>query len=425
MNLLEKALLIKDIHQTIAMIDNEHLPLFKRAQATHHLKEIFQLCEKPITFRTPKGAHIASEAHVHLSNELLKLSKFKNSYRGLFYDRSLLLQALNQNPNMGWAILYDQEQRLWQVWLIPQARRGAIHCSWKGHLNEGYQWMLQQQNLLQCLLTDDEFNERLGIHPPVRAEQQTSEQLSNVEIPDDIPQQPSAEKIDPSINIHQTSPIRIEGFSQLCFEVIFQSHDHISNYLTCFSLSQRVNEMQQAPTVVAERINTNGQFLGYIAILGIRDIQTAGQLAQQYCLQTDTILASVKTLSWVQFQASYERIELLFNEYLHAKNLWQQQYMYPFIPASMILPQRFIPFEESEANLETPLLLIKERQKYRVLHGEKRLQLDPDELGYPCILFSRQDGVSWQLFREIIEVLPQPIRAETLYAQTQKLLAEH
>jgi hypothetical protein len=165
MNLLEKALLIKDIHQTIAMIDNEHLPLFKRAQATHHLKEIFQLCEKPITFRTPKGTHIPSEAHVHLSNELLKLSKFKNSYRGLFYDRSLLLQALNQNPNMGWAILYDQEQRLWQVWLIPQARRGAIHCSWKGHLNEGYQWMLQQQNLLQCLLTDDEFNERLGIHP--------------------------------------------------------------------------------------------------------------------------------------------------------------------------------------------------------------------------------------------------------------------
>ena len=95
-----------------------------------------------------------------------------------------------------------------------------------------------------------------------------------------------------------------------------------------------------------------------------------------------------------------------------------------FIPASMILPQRFIPFEESEANLETPLLLMKERQKYRVVHGEKRLQPSPDELGYPCILFSRNDGVTWQLFREIVETLPQPIRAETLYAQTQKLLSE-
>lgn len=421
MNLLEKALLIKDIQQTMVLIDNENAPLFQRAQAVHHLKEIFQLCEKPITIQSSRGANTPSELHVHLSEELLKLSKFKNSYRGLFYDRSLLLQSLNHNPNMGWAILYDQEQRLWQIWLIPQARRGAIHCSWKGHLNEGYQWMLQQQSLLQCLLTDEEFNQRLGIETPVppvsHSESTTPVEKASSTAPYITPDRP-----DHQLKIHQVLPIRIEGVTQLCFEIIFENQSNVSKYLTCFALSQRISEMHYAPTVLAERMNTEGQFLGYIAILGIRDIQTAGHLAQQYCLQTDTILASVKTLAWGQFQNNYDNLELLFNEYLNAKNLWQKQYIYPFIPASMILPQRFIPFEEDEATLETPVLLIKERQKYRVVHGEKRLQLAPNELGYPCILFSRHDGVSWQLFREIIETLPQPIRVETLYAHTQKLL---
>lgn len=422
MNLLEKALLIKDIQQTILLIDNDRAPMIQRAQAIHHLKEIFQICEKPITIQAPKGTS-SPEIYIHLSHELLKLSKFKNSYRGLFQDRSLLLQALNQNPNMGWAILYDQEQRLWQIWLIPQARRGAIHSSWRGHLNKTYQWMLQQQNLLQCLLTDDEFNQRLGISPPTRTDLTVAETAqANQVIQEQI--EANEEPVKNQLKIHQVLPIRIEGFNQLCFEIVFHHQSHISRYLTCFSLSQSIDEMHQTPTVIVERMNTHGQFLGYIAILGIRDLQTSAQLAQQYCLQTDTILASVKSLSWGQFQASYDNIDLLFAEYIQAKNLWQQKHTYPFIPASMILPQRFIPFEEDKASSTTPLLLIKERQKYRVVHGEKRLQLSPDELGYPCILFSRNDGVTWQLFRDIVETLPQPIRAETLYAQTQKLLSE-
>ncbi|WP_111895446.1 hypothetical protein [Acinetobacter sp. MB5] len=426
MNLLEKALLIKDIQQTIILADNERAPLFQRAQAVHHLKEIFQICEKPITIQSPKSTH-SSEVQIHLCNELLKLSKFQNSHRGLFYDRSLLLQALNQNPNMGWAILYDLDQKLWQIWLIPQARRGAIHCSWKGHLNEAYQWMLQQQNLLQCLLTDDEFNQRLGIETPIRPETSSEEPTvpSESEAPADTNKPITPERPERNLDIHQILPMRIEGFPQLCFEVIFQNQNEISQYLTCFSLFQRTTDIHYAPTVIAERMNTEGQFLGYIAILGVRDIQTAGQLAQQYCLQTETMLASVKTLSWGQFQTSYHSIDLLFNEYLQAKNLWQQQHMYSFIPASMILPQRFIPFEETQATVETPLLLIKERQKYRVVHGERRLKLMPNEIAYPCILLSRNDGISWQLFREIIETLPQPISVEALYTQTQKLLVEH
>lgn len=59
MNLSEKALLIKDIQQTILIIDNDRAPMIQRAQAIHHLKEIFQICETDYDSSSPKAlAHL-------------------------------------------------------------------------------------------------------------------------------------------------------------------------------------------------------------------------------------------------------------------------------------------------------------------------------------------------------------------------------
>lgn len=180
-------------------------------------------------------------------------------------------------------------------------------------------------------------------------------------------------------------------------------------------LSDPEEDQQQllARTVyLAEQTNTQGHFIKYVVLLGALDQMQAIRLTQNFCQQFEHEIAAIREISWEKLQEHLFDFDQLFQCYSHdAQIVWQQEHYFPFIPIQHIQTTKFIQFEESEAQSHTPLILLKERQKIRVIHGQKRLQLSRAEQAVPHILLDRQQGISWQMIQKVISQLQQPIEA--------------
>ena len=74
-----------------------------------------------------------------------------------------------------------------------------------------------------------------------------------------------------------------------------------------------------------------------------------------------------------------------------------------------------IDFDEMDADFETPVLLLQERNKIRLIHGEKRMALSQVEHAYPYLLLNRQQGINWQTIQHVIQQLTPPIQVTQLY----------
>ncbi|MEN8357070.1 hypothetical protein ABFP04_02220 [Acinetobacter towneri] len=163
---------------------------------------------------------------------------------------------------------------------------------------------------------------------------------------------------------------------------------------------------------LAEQTNTQGRFIKYVVLLGALDQMQAIRLTQNFCQQFEHEIAAIREISWEKLQEHLFNFDQLFQCYSHdAKIVWQQEHYFPFIPIQHIQTTKFIQFEENEAQSHTPLILLKERQKIRVIHGQKRLQLSRTEQAVPHILLDRQQGISWQMIQKVISQLQQPIDA--------------
>lgn len=180
-------------------------------------------------------------------------------------------------------------------------------------------------------------------------------------------------------------------------------------------LSDPEEDQQQvlARTVyLAEQTNTQGRFIKYVVLLGALDQMQAIRLTQNFCQQFEHEIAAIREISWEKLQEHLFDFDQLFQCYSHdAQIVWQQEHYFPFIPIQHIQTTKFIQFEESEAQSHTPLILLKERQKIRVIHGQKRLQLSRTAQAIPHILLDRQQGISWQMIQKVISQLQQPIDA--------------
>lgn len=169
------------------------------------------------------------------------------------------------------------------------------------------------------------------------------------------------------------------------------------------------------PVYLAEQIDKQGKFVNYLTLFGVEDNLTALRLAHVYSHSQNYKLAAMSSIDWPNLEQNLFDVETLFNTFhALATPVWSN-HRYPFIPSSLIHSQKFIQFDETEADLQTPILLLKERQKIRVIHGENRLNLNLNETAYPYLLLDRQQGVSWQLIQDMIHSLPQPINPIHLY----------
>ena len=79
---------------------------------------------------------------------------------------------------------------------------------------------------------------------------------------------------------------------------------------------------------------------------------------------------------------------------------------YAYIPARCIHQKKFINFEEAPADFSTPILLLQEHQKIRVIHGERRLALSNQEIAYPYLMLKGDKDLNWQKIHQIVLGLP-------------------
>lgn len=452
MNVLEKAQLAKELQSLIYGLDQRALSFFEIAKSKSRLKEIFLSCDEPIFKKQILNfkCHLEPELTAH---EFANQSMYAKSFRGVFQTDHDLEAALEQHPEMGWAILYQADLG-YQIWYIPAPRRAALISDWDG-LEQNYEWMLEQQELYHGLKTDAELslqaveNTKSFKISKKRIENSTLQHshstFSKTVQPEHSQLQPQPSKpVVTSVEIR--SLLKTQDSKQILPQVLelgqwkcrltalqfAQAQEHklcsltvenVPELMPLLELIISASELEQyvnQPVYLAEQINAQGRFVKYLAILGAEDqlqaIRLGNIVSQHYAYE----ISALKLLPNEQKLKQCKTAEQLFELYHeHAQLVWNTETYHPFIPAKCVQKQRFIAFEEAPANYATPLILLKERQKIRIIHGHARLQLSHEEIAYPFILLDRNQGISWQLIQSIIQTLPQPISASKLHAAIQ------
>ncbi|MCY1212839.1 hypothetical protein D9M72_245880 [compost metagenome] len=199
----------------------------------------------------------------------------------------------------------------------------------------------------------------------------------------------------------------------------------ISQHVDLLLYGPNVQRWQQLPIYLAEQINPQGRFIKYLVLLGTENQMQAIRLIHLFTDPYQHQPSAIKEIFWHHLQDSLTHLETLFDSYRQKATLmWNIEGYTPFIPAQLIQTQKFIQFEESPADIQTPLLLLKERHKIRLIHGQNRLNLSRTESAYPYLLLERHQGISWQLIQTILTQLESPIDCHQLYAAIQKHISD-
>ena len=481
MNALEKALLIKELTLLIDGLEHRSLSFFEIAKSKSRLSEIFGLCDEPIF----KKQILKFKSHTQpekAASDFAADTLYKHSFRGVFLQDNILEKALYQNADAGWAILYHAKNG-WQIWLIPAPNRTALVSEW-GYLEDIYHWMLAQQKIYSCLQTDHELKQHALLEPqwvktetesnlnlfihiaPEQTQPHTPDSIEHVmEIlaphqetmtidsfvqPDVLDDQ--QQEIPATVNITTQESISAEKLTQKSMPQTIELKQHIAHIHPLYDdntpeqtlyrleildspeISQHADLLlhgpnvqcwQQLPIYLAEQINSQGRFIKYLVLLGAEDQMQATRLIHSFTDPYQHHPSAIKEIFWNYLQDSLTHLETLFYSYSQKATLiWNIEGYTPFIPAQLIQTQKFIQFEESPADLKTPLLLLKERNKIRLIHGQNRLNLSRTEAAYPYLLLDRHHGVNWQLIQTILSQLESPINCDQLYEAIQMHISD-
>lgn len=485
MNLQEKTQLIKEIYVLTHQLEHRTISLYETARSKKRIHEIFALCDEPI-FQKQLLEYKALTEPTIAAQQFAKQTPFSRTFRGYFQNSDALEDGLYQHPEMGWAFLHQAGH--WQIWMIPAPSRTALISEW-GKFADCYDWLLKQQQLYQCLETDQEHqqriseqnqtrvNKRLGqklealhtdnqtqvqvhsINMQEHTNTQVSDCIQNVNLPSaeqnsdvklestnctltsSLPIQEASEQVVAKSHHAQTHTSNIDSIqigqftasvqqipllqhdSVVLFELLIHEQPEINLHIDLLIHATTLEHWDERPVYVAEQINVEGKFIKYLMLLGAESQMEAIRLAQLFTQQHQHDVASIKTLSITLMSQILFKPHELYQHYQLAENIWHKADYFPFIPATLLHTQKFIQFEEPEAQFSTPILLLQERQKLRLIHGDQRLALSRTEQAYPYLILSRQQGLNWQTIQTVINQLPQPIDVQQLY-QALKLYIE-
>ena len=201
-------------------------------------------------------------------------------------------------------------------------------------------------------------------------------------------------------------------------------HTEISQNIDFLIHSDQLDHCLDSPIYLAEQTHQHRGFIKYLALFGADSPTEAIRLSQQFAQSGQHQVAAIREIEWDQLQTHIHDVFSIFQLYTQqAKLVWHIEDYHPFILADLLNSRKFIHFEESPADVNTPILVLKERQKIRVIHGQKRVELSRTEIAYPCLVLDRQHGVSWQLIQNTISTLPKPITVFQLFDSIQKQLS--
>lgn len=460
MNALEKVRLIKELHELGHDLDHQSLSLYEVARSKKRVHEIFQQCNEPIfkkqllAFKTRIQPEIAAQ-------EFARETHYYHSFRGFFFTEGLLNEALYAHPVSGWAFLYDPK-RGWQIWLIPAPQRTTLISEWNLDIEQSFSWLLHQQQLSSCLKSDHELqatapplsldmveeklpapsiNTYISKHEiwantqVLTVQQKSATELQTIGSPAQLNlnhSEPEKHQVENEENVavpdipatleFQDLLFQVSDFSfaearnHYLFELSLDSESSVQHLKMAWHYQEHIDWSSQ-PVYLAEQIDSMGRFSHYCMLLGISEWQQAIQLMQFWGQQQNYRIAAIKTISAVELGTKFLQLDSLYQTYSEqAQLIWQQEDYFPFIPLHQITTKKFILFDEQPANFNTPLLLLQERQKLRVIHGEQRLKLSATEQMYPCLILKRDQQINWQLIHQILLDVKAPVAVAELYA---------
>ena len=482
MNLQEKVQLIKEIHVLTHQLEHRALSFYETALSKRRIHEIFALCDEPIFQKQILSYRALTKPHM-AATEFAKQTPFSLLFRGYFINDTSLESALYQYPEMGWALLHDLELG-WQVWMIPAKQRTALLSDW-GNFSECYDWLIEQQQLYRSLMSDTDLHQHavrlkdevitaqsavaasVDTLPPIEAinndisvdvdhsDKQINEadpllansntdksELSAPDIASLVPIEqpthaPSTEHLNSTTAIVELpEQIQIAQYTarvqtlqnidaQLAlYELQFMDQPELTTQLDVLLHTTDGADWKNQPLYLAEQINTEGRFIKYLLLFGAQTQMEAIRLSQLFCQQHQHELAAIKVISWDNLEQLCAAPDQLYQQSQRAEMIWAQNDYYPFIPAQLIHTQKFIHFDEPEPTLHTPLLLLQERQKIRLIHGQKRMALSRTEQALPYLILHRQQGLNWQSIQNAIQQLPQPIDVISLYQALKQMAGD-
>lgn len=453
---LEKAKLIQELQELGQQLDQRTISMFDAARCKKRIYDIFLRCDEPIFKKQNLAFKVRTQPEV-AAYEFAVDTLYHLSFRGFFIDEYDLENALYLHPHSGWAFLFHPN-RGWQTWLIPAENRTALISEWTD-IEQSYAWLLQEQQLLNCLKTDNDLKASAAVLSLDDAEildpdptQSILEQsnLSNQILAETLESKASVLKepknivttdlssvepiplieneVDHTVEILKPRPAKnlmlnsIEAsISELCIDETHSLYpinvESTTDFLQVILHFIPNDDWQIRSAYLTEQLDLDGKFKTYGLLLGAQDSEHAEQLIHQIAQSQNHRTISIKRILWAELGMQFTTIESLFDCYQHqAELIWQDVSYVPYMPVKLFSTQKYMLFEEAIADYSTPILLLQERQKLRVIHGEKRCLLNANEYCYPYLILQRDKNLSWQKIHHLISSLPKPISAQDLYS---------
>lgn len=427
MNNIDKALLIQELDGLIKGLQHRALTMFETAKSKQRLRDIFELCDEPVFYQPLLQYRARTQPDVAATNYVAS-TPYQLSYRGFFHNDDDLEQALYQFPEYGWALLH-QPRRGWQMWLIPAKNRTALISEW-GNIQASYDWLEEQVEIYECLIPDEvlktqgallnlsdqaKFSYRLRPTPTTLATV-TDEPIAIVETPEEIQQN----LLPPSQLILRqycfTLTIIEDAADRSFYHYQLKSSVQNTEFLDVIINFPYLEPLEKQAVFIAEQVDDEGGFYKYVLLLGYPDREQILKAQVDDFQRHHFNLAAIKPTTFKEIEQHWAQLETLYAYYrLIPEHIWQSDVYCPFIPSSLIQNQKFIAFDEQQANAQTPVLLLKERDKLRIIHGQKRMQFKSHELALPYLMLNREDGYSWQYIKDTLAQLSHPVRVQDLY----------
>ena len=483
MNALQKALLIKELNQLIHDLEHRALSLYEIAKSKKRIKDIFALCDEPI-FQKHILAYKAQIEPQNAVYSFAQSTPFSQSFRGYFTEELNLENILYTTPESGWAFLHSLQEgwQIWLIpapnrtALISDWGNFEEGYAWLLKMQKHYTCLLSDseletqsvtlsnileseiqpptttysaeitsitpstdQSIIETLTPDvDQYTDtfettfpshgekssapepdesaplHISAEKQISPENDTSTSLEEVLVA--VPEQILLNNTYAQLHALPQPEAQQQGLYALSFPDAPEISLHANFILDCSALDTWSNH----PVYIAEQVNAKGQLIKHLIILGAIDSSQALGFAQLFSTPFEYSLASLKQIQWETLASTYQQIETLFQCLEQAETVWNTDQYHPYMPIQAIHTQKFIQFAEQEADCRTPVLLLKERQKIRVIHGEKRLHLAQTEIAFPYLILHRQHGLNWQMIQSIISNMPQPINVHELYQSIQQ-----
>lgn len=197
-------------------------------------------------------------------------------------------------------------------------------------------------------------------------------------------------------------------------EVKVYQVQHHQHFITLLLNAESIHNFTHFSVFITE-ILKDDIFLQYLIYLGAKDEQSSIRHIEEYAQLHGITIAAIRKSSWKNLEQKIFNIEHIAESFTQSTAIiWQKDAYFPYIPQQLTPQKKFFFFEEDVASIHTPLILLEERGKIRLICGENRLMLNSNEVAYPYVIYQRQQGLNWQMIQSTIAKLPKPINSFNL-----------